>query len=303
MNRMDSRVAIVGGSGFIGAHVAKGLAARGGHVTVFDLKPPQADIGASFRSLDITAKKDSTDWNEFDAVVIAAGLLAGACAAQPRLAWEVNVAGTLRIIDAIQRSERPSRVVFLSSGMVYDATAATPPFTESAPVSARCAYRASKLTVESALAVAAGGGSLRALVLRPFTVFGSGMSGIRGHLLGRWLELGKQGEPLTVYGSGDQVVDAVPVEYVAEASAAWLRDTSAPAFSVVNVTSGAPLRVARLAELMVQAGRAAGIVRLSANRPDESRGWGSISALRRLLARDLPADPEYAVREFLSGAV
>jgi nucleoside-diphosphate-sugar epimerase len=216
------RVAIVGGSGFIGRAMARKLAAANGcSVTVLDPSAPQFPCGSNicYRPFDmLRADRTDFDWAGFDAIVLAAGLLAKECAADPRRGWSVNVAATLATIDAIARTRRAPKVVFLSSGMVYDRAGANPPFRENAPVAAQCVYTATKLAAEAALAAAAQTELIQALILRPFTVYGAdGVSAARGHLFGRWLEVGQAGGTLPIHGDGTQVIDPVEVDLVADA--------------------------------------------------------------------------------------
>ena len=144
------------------------------------------------------------------------------------------------------------------------------------------------------------GTKLTSLVLRPFTVFGKeSLPPDRGHLFGRWLTLGKQGRKLTVYGDGSQVIDPVPVESVASACKAWLSMNSLKGITTVNVTSGHPLTLQRLAELFVEAGLAPGIERMPAMVGDTSRGWGDPAAFEQLVGQRITALPEETVYDFL----
>jgi nucleoside-diphosphate-sugar epimerase len=297
------RVAVIGGSGFIGREVARELAAKGWPVTILDLEPPPSRLDSGIRHCDFDMTRSTWtagDWARFDAVVIAAGLLGKLCIENPIRAWTVNVTATIALIDSLARASPAPRVVFLSSGSVYQRTEEAPPFVENGPVAARCVYTATKLAVEAALAAAARGDLLRALILRPFTVFGSdGISADRGHLLARWMDLGRAGQALTIHGDGSQVIDPVPVQRVAQACAAYLDRDDQPQLMTVNVTAGGPVTLLRLAELFVESGMATRFELQPSVRADSARGWGDGTALTSLLSHPLPGDPEEPLRRFL----
>jgi len=59
---------------------------------------------------------------------------------------------------------------------------------------------------------------LTAIMLRLFTVYGEGpAAGWKGHFIAGWIERVLQGLPLTVFGSGQQTVDATHVNDVVRA--------------------------------------------------------------------------------------
>ena len=299
--RVAKTVAVIGGSGFIGQAVSAYLRDRCYAVAVLDLVPPGALPGCRYLAFDIRCPEPPdfavADW---DAIIVAAGVMAKSCNEDPDAAWAINVTATSRLLESVCRYAPRTRVIFLSSGMVYDAQRGRPTFAETASVAGVCTYTRSKLHIESALQVPSHGRAMTALILRPFTVFGDGaLSRERGHLFGRWLELGRQGQPLTVYGDGSQVIDPVPVEYVAEACHAWLQADPPASTTLVNVTSGGPLTLRRLAELFVAAGLAPGIVSLPGVRADNGRGWGDAARFEALVGRTLARAPEAITAEFL----
>lgn len=120
------RVLVTGGSGFIGGHVLKLLTTAGHEVASFDISPP-GPVAASVRDdvqtieADITSSSDVTDSIasiEPDCIVHLASLLVADSRANPRKAFEVNVGGTINVLEAAGTHD-VSRVVAGSSVNVY----------------------------------------------------------------------------------------------------------------------------------------------------------------------------------------
>jgi len=295
---MSQSVAVIGGSGFIGRSIAAALAMAGHRVVILDLVPPRGTTRTEFREFDMTRVR-ADQLQAWDAVVIAAGALARTCKESPQASFELNVLATLDVIARLSTMPGPPRIIFLSSGMVYDGNG-QPPFVETAATKPSCLYTASKLAVEQCLAAATYATPLKALILRPFTVYGrDGIAGDRGHLFGRWLEMGARGECLKVFGDGGQVIDPVPVDILGAACVRYLAALPSCPLLTVNVTSGGYCTILRLAQLFVATGLAPGLEFAPAPGDDARRGWGSPRVLERLLGRHLASDPEAEVAEFL----
>lgn len=101
------RVVITGGSGFLGAHLARALIARGDTVTCLDVAPPSPLVA----DLDPIAQVicDVGSWAELahvlkeahPAVVFhTAGILSASAEERPRAAWEANATGTYNLLEA-----------------------------------------------------------------------------------------------------------------------------------------------------------------------------------------------------------
>lgn len=148
-------VLILGGSGFIGSHVIKALAARG----ITAIAPPHRGVGGvqDSRCLDATDVDHLDEWvSQADAVVNCVSGSAGTIRANARA-----------LFVAAARQRRAPHVVYLSSMAVYgDASGVV---REDAPVAGATAYAEAKLEAER---LARGYG--RAVVLRPGCVYGAG---------------------------------------------------------------------------------------------------------------------------------
>jgi uncharacterized protein YbjT (DUF2867 family) len=88
-------VAVVGGTGVLGAPLVAELAARGDDVLVLSRKPPrELPAGASHRSVDLT------DGKGLDEALAGVEVVLDASNANPRKAGPVLVDGTQRLLDA-----------------------------------------------------------------------------------------------------------------------------------------------------------------------------------------------------------
>ena len=114
------RALVTGGAGFIGSHVVEALHARGDRVTVLDSlatgRRENVAAGAALHEGDIRTDADAA----FDAaqpqicIHLAAQADVGTSVERPDLDAEVNVLGTLRVLEAARR--HGAQVVFTSTG-------------------------------------------------------------------------------------------------------------------------------------------------------------------------------------------
>jgi len=186
-------VLLTGGAGFIGSHVAAELMARGRRVVILDsfltshpgviarlerLGHGQPElVTADIRNARALDRLFAT--RRIGAVVHLAGLKAvGESVTDPLGYFDVNVAGTLTLLRAMQR-HGVRDIVFSSSATVYAAPGAG--VTENAPLGALNPYGRSKLMVERMLGdLAAAGGGVSAISLRYFNPVGAHPGGLLG---------------------------------------------------------------------------------------------------------------------------
>ncbi|OLC07132.1 MAG: UDP-glucose 4-epimerase [Gemmatimonadetes bacterium 13_1_40CM_70_11] len=291
---MSRRVLVTGGAGFIGSHVVDAHRAAGDDVTVLD------DL-SSGRAANVPAgvRLVRADVRSAEARALAAGgaftilnhhaaqMDVRRSVADPVYDGEVNVLGLLNLLEGA-RAGGVRRVVFASSGGTVYGDGARLPIPESAAKLPASPYGTAKLTSEYYLATFAQLYGLEAVALRYSNVYGPrqsphGEAGVVAIFGSRLLK----GEPLTVFGDGEQTRDMVYVQDVAAANLAAaacplapLHDLDARAY---NIGTAIETSVNRLAVLMAEA---------AGRRPELRRAPARAGELRRNAL-----DPAKAKRE------
>jgi nucleoside-diphosphate-sugar epimerase len=119
-------ILLTGGAGFVGLNVAEQLLARGDEVLIFDLRrPPAAFSKARFVQGDVTDRADLEKVfrrNEIEQVIHMSAITAGPerDAREPRRIAEVNLIGTLNVLEAA-RERQVRRFVHASTGALFGA--------------------------------------------------------------------------------------------------------------------------------------------------------------------------------------
>ncbi|WP_344246884.1 NAD-dependent epimerase/dehydratase family protein [Actinocorallia libanotica] len=249
---------VTGGAGFIGAHLCRALAARGDRVTAYDDLTGGFPVSLAGTSTSLVA--GSTADRELlgetvavaDAIVHLASLPSVPRAAEdPVTAHEVNVTGTLNVLEAARHCG--AHVVLAGSAAVYgeqDAAAH-----EDLPARPLGPYGASELAAE-AYALAYGHSfGVPVLPFRVFNVYGPLQTAGRAYsaVVPAFIDAALRGRPLHVHGDGRQVRDFTHVSAVVAAIRDALdRQVTSPA--PVNLALGAaatPLRLVALLESLL----------------------------------------------------
>jgi UDP-glucose 4-epimerase len=277
---MKRKVLVSGGAGFIGSHLVRAYLAAGDAVTVLDdlssgrrenlpsgVPLVQADV-RSPEARSLAASGGFTILNHH-----AAQMDVRRSVEDPVFDAQVNVLGLLNLLEGA-RAGGVRRVVFASSGgTVYGDGAATPT-PESAAKLPASPYGTAKLTAEYYLATFTQLFGLEAVALRYSNVYGPrqnphGEAGVVAIFGRRMLA----GEPVTIYGDGEQTRDLVYVEDVAAANLLaserplpLLTSLDARAY---NVGTGVETSVNRLAELLVAAAGGSSEIRRAPARAGE----------------------------------
>jgi UDP-glucose 4-epimerase len=220
------RIAVTGGAGFIGSHLVKALLERGDEVHVLDNfatgRPEYVHPGAVLHEVDIAGEEARTALAAIGAEVVyhlAAQADVQQSIRNPRLDADVNVRGTINVLDGC-RDGQTRKIVFASTSGVYGNPPKLP-LREQDPAEPVSFYALSKLTAESYVRLYGTLFGLEHTVLRYGNVYGplqtaKGEGGVVALFMSRL----RQGQPLHVHGDGEQTRDFVFVRDVVEANLA-----------------------------------------------------------------------------------
>ncbi|MGZ4408089.1 MAG: NAD-dependent epimerase/dehydratase family protein [Gaiellaceae bacterium] len=250
---MPNKCAIVtGGAGFIGSHVVDALLAEDWQVVVVDdLSTGDARRVASEAALEVI---DITDRAALDSVLDAAGpavifhLAAQSSVTRsvsdPEQDCEINVRGTLNVLDGATRHRAP--VIFTSTGGALYGNRAPLPTPEDTPPAPISPYGASKWAGEAYVTTWREAADIPHAVCRLGNVYGprqsphgeAGVVAIFSHRL--WC-----GNVPTLFGFGRPTRDYVHVHDVAQALLAAVGHAG-----VFNVSTGIETPVSHIFELL-----------------------------------------------------
>ncbi len=243
---------VTGGAGFIGSHIVRGLLARGDRVRVLDdLSSGRAE---NLDGLNVDFVRGSIV--DPDVCVTACAGIHGVFheAAQvsvprsieaPRESYQINVAGTLNVLEGCRRAG-VQRVVFAASSAAYGDTVELPKVETMTP-KPLSPYASGKLAGEDLLRVYGSLYGMRTVALRYFNVFGprqvddSPYTGVIAIFTRALLE----GRRATIYGDGQHSRDLTYVDNVVAANLAAMQSELEPG-TVVNVGAGQRVTILEL---------------------------------------------------------
>jgi UDP-glucose 4-epimerase len=259
MTQIIKKVLVTGGAGFIGSHLIPNLLKKGYSVVALDnlltgklenLKINRSNTRFSFIQSDIRDTQAlSNAFFGVDAVIHLAALIdVAASVVDPLSTHEVNVTGTLNVLQAAVKSN-VKRLVFASSTAVYG-DVKTLPVKETNVLKPISPYAASKAAAEAYVTAFANCYNLDAISLRFFNVFGKGnennpYSGVITKFLCKALN----NEGLTVNGDGEQTRDFIYVSDIAQAIICALQQEGLGG-EVFNVCTGVPTSINQLVETL-----------------------------------------------------
>lgn len=248
------RVLVTGGAGFIGSHLANTLQRRGHYVRVLDDlssgDPDSVAEGINFNRGDVRDKPKL--WSLLQGVDVvyhlAARVSVPASVLYPREYNDVNVGGTVALLEACRDVGNIRRVVLASSATVYgDHT--SQPVVENTVTLPAVPYAVSKVAAEQYLFTIGRLSGFETVALRIFNAYGPGQplppthAPLIPHMMQQILGKGS----VVIYGDGEQTRDFVYIDDVVEA---LISAGQAPNVDrqIINVGSGVETTINAVAE-------------------------------------------------------
>jgi CDP-paratose 2-epimerase len=275
---------ITGGAGFIGTNLAARLLESRRRVRIFDnLSRPGVEANLAWlratygSALEVAlgdvrdeqavrrAVHDAADIYHFAAQVAVTSSLA-----DPVFDFGVNAGGTLNVLEAVRTLDEPPALIFTSTNKVYgdledvellpDSSRYVPADTEirmcgvseARPIDFHSPYGCSKGAADQYVLDYARTFGLPAVVFRMSCIYGPHQCGNEdqgwvAHFLVRALER----QPITIYGDGLQVRDALYVDDLVDAFLLARQHIAVAAAEAFNIGGGPP-RTTSLVELIEQ---------------------------------------------------
>lgn len=259
---------ITGGAGFIGSHIAEELVKGGAEVLVIDdlsagkmenISHLSDEANFKFIRGDIRDKKLLLEiLKDVDVIFHEAALTyVGESIDLPKRYHDVNVNGTLNLLEAARRTE-VKRIVFASSSSVYEDISGL--LTENTPANPQSPYALTKFIAEKYCLLYNEIYGIETSILRYFNVYGLRQrpTGVYAEVIPKFIWRVKRGLPPEIYGDGEQTREFVHVKDVVQANI-LAATNSAAIGEIFNIGSGKATTINSLAFTMMQLLRRNGI--------------------------------------------
>jgi nucleoside-diphosphate-sugar epimerase len=240
------RILVTGGAGFIGSHIAETLIEKGHEVIVLDdLSTGREENLAHLTGRFRFVRGSITDTHLLAEVMPGVQVVFHQAALgsvprsveEPRTTHDVNITGTFNVLMAA-RDAGVQRVVYAASSSAYGDTPTLPKAETmlSRPLSP---YAVSKLVGEYYCQVFTRVYGLETVSLRYFNVFGPRQNPHSQYaaVIPKFITAALKGEPLTVFGDGEQSRDFTYIENVVQANLLAMESPHAVG-KVYNVACG-----------------------------------------------------------------
>lgn len=212
---------------------------------------------------------------------------------------EINVIGTLRILEAMRKHNVP-RIVSTSSAGIFGELK-TLPIDETHPIDPDSPYGATKLASEKLVLAYGKLYEIQAVCLRYFNVYGINQRfDAYGNVIPIFAYQMINDKPITIFGDGEQTRDFVNVYDVARAN--YLAATGS-AHGAFNLGSGTRITINHLVELMTETSGLTPQVNYGPPRPGDVRdSLADISAAAEAFGYEPVVDLKTGLAEYMEWA-
>jgi UDP-glucose 4-epimerase len=218
---------VTGGAGFIGSHLVRALLARGDDVRVFDnFSTGRAENLAGLAGRLEILTGDLRERAQLSAAMVGVDVVFHLAAfvsvpkslLEPQVCFDVNVQGTLNLLEAARQAD-VRQVVMASSAAVYGDSQALP-LREETELRVLSPYAAAKLTGEIYAGLYSRTLGLPVVCLRFFNVFGPRQSPFSDYaaVIPIFIRRLLEGQAPTIFGDGYQRRDFIYVDDVVRAN-------------------------------------------------------------------------------------
>jgi UDP-glucose 4-epimerase len=306
--RDRGKALVTGGAGFIGSNIVRALTERGQAVVVLD------NLSSGHRgNLDPFPSVELVQGDVRDPAAVARAMggvevvfhLAASVGNKrsiddPVCDAETNVLGTIHVLEAARRAGVRKIVTSSSAGVFGELKQL--PIREDHPVEPDTPYGSTKLCQEKLCLAYAKLYDVEAVCLRYFNVYGPNQRfDAYGNVIPIFVFSMLRGQPLTIFGDGEQTRDFVNVADVVQAN---LRAADSRGVSgAFNIGSGERITINRLVELLAAAGGVQPDVSHGAPRAGDVRdSLADISAARAAFGFDPRVGIDAGLQEYVAWA-
>jgi UDP-glucose 4-epimerase len=257
------RYLLTGGAGFIGSHLAEKLIARGDQVVVLD----NLSTGLANNLSSIKTKTKFQEGNILDRVVVdklvsesdfvvhlAAALGVFNIVNKPLESLKTNLQGSEVVLEACDKYKKP--VLVASTSEIYGKNDKVPLNEEDDriighPLKSRWSYSEAKAVDESLAYFYYLENKLPTRIVRFFNTVGPRQVGHYGMVVPRFVSAALKNEPLSVYGSGDQIRCFCHVDDAVRALL-LVMDSDKAVGEVFNVGNNKQISIMELAKKVIE---------------------------------------------------
>lgn len=250
------KIIVTGGAGFIGSHIVDVLVECGYEVHIVDNlsagKMENVNPQAFFHNVDIRDKEKLVEiFKDVKYVFHEAAMPQVQYSIEnPIETHDINVTGLLNVLEA-SRINGVQRIIFAASSAAYG-NQETLPLLETMTPMPLSPYGAHKYIGEVYCKLWADLYGIETVSLRYFNVYGPRQSvdGAYPCVIAKFVDLYKQGKPLTITGDGNQTRSFIHVRDVAQANIMAMKIGKVGRGEVINIGTDETYSINKIAELI-----------------------------------------------------
>lgn len=260
-------ILIIGGAGFIGTNLAEYFYQKNHEVIIYDnLSREKTELNLQklkktsekilFIKGDIRTSQELPDLIEKTDIIfhLAAQVAVTTSVINPRLDFDINLLGTLNILEALRQSQKKPAIIYSSTNKVYGNLSNIPiiehkkkysfqeyPFgiSEKQPLDFHSPYGCSKGAADQYVHDYARIFGLQTIVFRQSCIYGPQQYGCEDQGWLAWFAIAAtQNKPITIYGNGKQTRDVLYIDDLCNAFDKAIANIDKTAGHIYNIGGG-----------------------------------------------------------------